>query len=88
MAFGIDSHNVPFLTEAATYFSLGMAGLILCAVAAVMYTKESRYGEEDNVILPEAFERNRGSFANTQQGTDSKEATVKIEAFSIICDVK
>ena len=81
MAFGIDSHSVPFLTEAAMYFSLGMAGLILCVVAAIMYTKESRYGEEDNVIVPEAFERNRGRFINTQPWTDSKEATVKIEAF-------
>jgi hypothetical protein len=79
VAFGIDSNSVPFLTEAAAYISLAMAGLILCIVSASKYTRGSRYGEEENVIAPEVFDRNRGWFAASGAAGDSKEATSKIE---------
>jgi hypothetical protein len=72
VAFGIDSNSVSFLTEAAAYFSLAMAGLILCIVSASKYTRDSRYGEEDTVVVPEAFERNRRWFAQTQPVGDHK----------------
>jgi hypothetical protein len=56
VAFGIDSNSVAFITEAAAYFSLTIAGLILCGVSAYLYTMETEYGKEEDVIVPEAFE--------------------------------
>jgi hypothetical protein len=81
VAFGIDSNSVPFLTEAAAYFSLAMVGLILCVISTSKYTRNSRYGEEENVIVPEAFERNRGWFAESEPNGERKEAAVEIEPY-------
>lgn len=79
VAFGIDSNSVAFLDEAAAYFSLAIAGLILCVVSASKYTGDSRYGEEEDVVVPELFERNRGWFAASGAGGDSKEAASRVE---------
>ena len=56
VAFGIDSHNTPFLTEAGTYFALTFAGLALSGYAALRYTTYSQYGKEEDVVVPEEFE--------------------------------
>ena len=55
-AFAVDSDSVSFLTESGIYFSLLMAGSTLSLFAAYRYTKNSKYGEEENVIVPAAFE--------------------------------
>lgn len=81
VAFGIDSNSVPFLTEAAAYFSLAMVGLILCVFSAIKYTRDSRYGEEEDVVVPEAFERNRAWFADSKPACESEKATVKIDSY-------
>ncbi len=56
VAFGIDSNSIPFLTEAATYLALMMAGLILCVLSACRYTTDSEYGKEEGVVVPASFE--------------------------------
>jgi hypothetical protein len=81
VAFGIDSNSVPFLTEAAAYFSLAMLGLILCVFSAIKYTRDSRYGEEEDVVVPEAFERNRAWFADSEPTGESEKATIKIDSY-------
>jgi phage shock protein PspC (stress-responsive transcriptional regulator) len=81
VAFGIDSNSVPFLTEAAAYFSLTVVGLILCVFSAIKYTRDSRYGEEEDVIVPEAFERTRAWSADSEPASESEQATIKIDSY-------
>ena len=54
--FAVDSDSVPFFKEAGVYFSLLMGGSTLSLFAAYRYTKDSRYGEEERVVVPAAFE--------------------------------
>ena len=57
-AFAIDSDSVPFSTEAKIYFSLIIGGSALSLLAAYKCTKDSKYGEEESVVIPEMFELN------------------------------
>ncbi len=59
-AFGIDSHLTPFLTEAATFFSMMVAGLCLSLTSAYLHTTNTNYGTEVGVITPEFFEVTMG----------------------------
>ena len=59
-------------------FSLAMVGLILCVFSAIKHTRDSRYGEEEDVAVPEAFERNRTWFADSEPTGESEKATIKI----------
>lgn len=63
VAFGIDSNHVSFMKESAAYFTLIMVGIVLCVVSASIYTKDTKYGDEELVIVPAAFEVDRESFA-------------------------
>jgi hypothetical protein len=56
VAFGIDSHSSPFLSEMGMVFGLMLAGLVLCVVSATLYTTDSFYGAEERVVVPEAFD--------------------------------
>jgi hypothetical protein len=86
VAFAIDPNSVSFLTEAAGYFSFAIAGLILCIVSASKSTRDSRYGAEDTVIVPETFERR--CFAETEPARDSKGDTIKIETCSYLTSAR
>jgi hypothetical protein len=56
-AFGIDSHLTPFLTEAATFFAMMMAGLALSTTSSYLNTTNTNYGTETGVVVPEVFEK-------------------------------
>lgn len=55
-AFGIDTHSVQFIREAGAYFGMMIVGLCLTMVAITLYTTNTRYGQEEGVVIPEAFE--------------------------------
>ncbi|KAH6607063.1 hypothetical protein Trco_003376 [Trichoderma cornu-damae] len=55
-AFGIDTHGVQFIREAGAYFGIMAAGLALTMVSVYFYTTNTRYGQEEGVVIPEAFE--------------------------------
>jgi hypothetical protein len=55
VAFAIDSNKTAFLTEEVSYFSMNVVGMILCIMAAIFYTKDTKYGEEGSVIVPKEF---------------------------------
>jgi hypothetical protein len=60
-AFGIDSNHISFLIEQIFYFSLSVVGLLLCVLSAVLYIKGTKYGDEQCVIVPKAFQLNESS---------------------------
>lgn len=74
VAFAIDSNKVPFLTEAAAYFSLAVIGIALCGLSARKYTQHTRYGEENTVIVPRAFEQAAQPFPAAHATDDQKVA--------------
>lgn len=55
ISFGIDSTGVAFLTEAATYFSLLIVGLVFSVLSSAWYMKNTEYGKEAKVVVPEDF---------------------------------
>ncbi|KAL6797861.1 hypothetical protein GGI42DRAFT_88382 [Trichoderma sp. SZMC 28013] len=55
-AFGIDTHSVQFIREAGAYFAMMIVGLCLTMVAIYLYTTDTKYGQEEGVVIPEAFE--------------------------------
>ena len=68
-AFAVDSQSTPFLNEAAIYYSLAIAGTILCLLSALVYTQDTKYGEEESVIVPKAFEVDQEAFAKVTETT-------------------
>jgi hypothetical protein len=58
-----------------------MVGLILCVFSASKYTWDSRYGEEEDVTAADAFERNRGWFAEGH--ATQKDATITTGCFTM-----
>lgn len=56
-AFGIDSHLTPFVTEAAAFFSLMIAGLTLSMTSSYLNTTNTNYGNEAGVVIPVVFEK-------------------------------
>ncbi|RDW74206.1 hypothetical protein BP5796_07648 [Coleophoma crateriformis] len=76
-AFGIDSHLTPFLTEAAAFFSLMMAGLALSVTSAYLNTTNTNYGKENGVVVPEAFEKiSEGPVIVGEEGAVEREASI------------
>ena len=57
LAWVIDAHNTSFMAEAAMFSGLTLVGLLLMGVTARLYVTDSQYGREDNVIVPEDFEK-------------------------------
>lgn len=84
VAFGIDSGKTPFLTEAIAYFSLTMSGLALEVVAAKLFTTNSEYGREDNVVIPTAFELNRDIFLPDSDTVDDRDHHRRGSATSVM----
>ena len=52
VAYGMDSHRLAFMTEAQLYFLLLVVGVILALTSSERYTRNTKYGEEDLVIVP------------------------------------
>ncbi|RDW67551.1 hypothetical protein BP6252_08947 [Coleophoma cylindrospora] len=76
-AFGIDSHLTPFLTEAAAFFSLMMAGLALSVTSAYLNTTNTNYGKENGVVVPEAFEKiSEAPVIVGEEGVVEREASI------------
>ena len=71
-AFGIDSNDTPFLNESVAYFALIMIGLVLSLISASKYTLDTKYGKEETVIIPAAFE-----VSNSSLSLDSGESNLK-----------
>jgi hypothetical protein len=74
-AFGIDSNHIAFLTEEVVYFSLNAAGLTLCVISAFAYTRDTKYGDEECVIVPKAFQCDESSISQVL-GTKEMEGIV------------
>lgn len=55
-AFGIDTHGVQFIREAGAYFGMMIVGLALSMVSVYLYTTDTKYGEEEGVVVPEQFD--------------------------------
>ncbi|KAF4430717.1 putative membrane protein [Colletotrichum fructicola] len=55
-AFGIDSRYVSFLHQAIVYAGLMLGGLGLASVSVYTYTSDTTYGQEEGVVVPEAFD--------------------------------
>lgn len=55
-AFEIDSRYVPFLHQAIVYATLMLGGLGLASVSVYRYTSDTRYGQEEGVVVPEKFD--------------------------------
>lgn len=81
VAFGIDSNSVPFLTEAAAYFALIMAAIILCAISASRYTKDTKYGSEEGVIVPVRFEAGQEWVSENNRASESKNPLSGVKAW-------
>jgi hypothetical protein len=56
VAFGLDSSRIPFMVEAQVYFVLIMVGGALALTSSYRYLKDTKYGEEDLVIIPSGYE--------------------------------
>ena len=78
-AFAIDSNRISFLTEGLIYFSLAIAGTMMCLASTLAYTKDTKYGDEELVIIPRAFEADFNSSANTINSLESDVSIVKKE---------
>lgn len=78
IAYTIDSNDTPFLTEAAAYFSLAISGMILAMVSAVRYTKDTKYGQEDSVIVPQEFEVSRVAFTDASSDYHGEKLNVEV----------
>ena len=78
VAFGIDSNHIAFLTEGAAYFSMMIAGLLLCLISALTYTKDTKYGDEEFVIIPEVFEVDQSSLVSGPE-VEKSETTVVVQ---------
>ncbi|KAF4818311.1 putative membrane protein [Colletotrichum siamense] len=55
-AFGIDSRYVSFLHQAIVYATLMLGGLGLASVSVYQYTSDTKYGQEEGVVVPEKFD--------------------------------
>ncbi|KAJ5620285.1 hypothetical protein N7510_004269 [Penicillium lagena] len=78
VAFGIDSHEVPFIHEAAAYCSLMMAGLALTAVSIYRNTLNTRYGMEEGVAIPKESRDFIPGYA-LEDSTDPNSVTIGVE---------
>lgn len=54
VAFGVDSTKIRYLYEAAAWFGVTIASLVVAAIGVAMYATETLYGAagEENVIVP------------------------------------
>jgi hypothetical protein len=77
VAFAIDSNKTPFLTEEISYFSMNVVGMILCIIACVLYTTDTKYGEEETVIVPREFHP-QNEFASTDLEGSTDGSTQKV----------
>lgn len=57
VGFGLDSSRVPFMTEAQVYFVLLVVGGGLALCSSLRYLKDTKYGEEDGVTIPQGYEK-------------------------------
>ncbi|KAJ0328730.1 hypothetical protein COL922a_013100 [Colletotrichum nupharicola] len=55
-AFGIDSRYVSFFYQAIVYATLMLGGLGLASVIVYRCTSDTRYGQEEGVVVPEEFD--------------------------------
>jgi hypothetical protein len=62
VAFGLDSARIPFMAEAQVYFIVMVVGAVLALVSAYRYLRDTKYGEEEGVIVPKEYE-------NVREGT-------------------
>ena len=83
-AFTIDSNQISFLREVAAYFSLTVAGIALCGLSTLVYTRDTRYGDERLVVVPKAFEEAPSLFAGGSLRQDSDSA--EVEAGAVITE--
>jgi hypothetical protein len=60
--FALDSHKVAYRTEGILLFVWMLYGVVSCLVATALYTKDTVYGMEESVIVPEVFEKDRTRF--------------------------
>ncbi|KAE9381157.1 hypothetical protein N431DRAFT_322617, partial [Stipitochalara longipes BDJ] len=81
VANAVDSKKTPFLTEEITYLSLNVAGLVLCIISTIFYTTDTKYGEEESVIIPRDFlfpENSACGPTNVEISTDGSKEKVNV----------
>ena len=89
VAFVIDSHGVEFIFEGSLYFGLTVSGLLLAGIGSALYLRDSEYGREENVIVPEAFEQKPELFVGAQirvveEGEESEEQMKAASRVSVV----
>ena len=81
VANAVDSNKTPYLTEEISYLAMNVAGLLLCIMSTILYTTDTKYGEEEFVIIPRDFlsQGNRTSEArDLETSTDGRKENVNV----------
>jgi hypothetical protein len=63
--FVVDSHGVAFILEGSLCFGLTMIGLLRAGLGSLLYLRDSEYGREESVIVPEKYEKRPDLFVRS-----------------------